>query len=369
MSFGRYRLAVFLGAAGLCLLAVVALGIWRDDILEALLNPKIPYAVYRPPIAPNYSDANAWARLPGPVLPGDPPSDVFFIHPTTFDGGHEWNGPITDRTADHRLTADMIPNYAAPFATVGRVFIPRYRQASLYTSLTLFDDALEARAFAYVDIDHAFVSFLDRIGPDRPFLIVGVEQGGFLADRLLRDRVAANPGLERRMIAAYLIDTVTLAADHAAGSVLPACESTAQSGCVVAWISARPLDITRLSKIMNRSVVWGPEDRLVGLSGHEPLCVNPLLGAHSEVEAPVRLNRGAANASGLEWGAQPGFMARQVSARCHGGILEVSRPRSAELRPSGDWARRRRTPSFNLFWADLQADSLARLNAWRGSRL
>lgn len=224
---------------------------------------------------------------------------------------------------------------------------------------------LEARAFAFGDIDRAFGAFIDRIGPDRPFLIVGVEQGGFLADRLLRDRIAGNPALRRRLVAAYLIDAVTLAADHVAGSALPACESLAQSACVIAWISARPLDIAQVSHILHRSVVWTHEDRLMGLGGREPLCVNPVLGAHSEAEAPARLNRGAANASGLEWGAQPGFMARQVSARCHGGILEVSRPRSAELRPSGDWARRRRAPPFNLFWADLQADSRARMNAWR----
>jgi hypothetical protein len=365
MSLSRVRLIAALFAGGFCLLAILGLVIWRDDILEALLNPKIPYAVYTPPTAPNYRDAKAWARLPGAVLPGDPPSDVFFIHPTTFDGGHEWNGPVNDRAADHRLSADMIPNYAAPFAAVGRVFIPHYRQASLYTSLTLFDDALEARAFAYGDVEKAFGSFLDRIGPNRPFLIVGVEQGGFLADRLLRDRVENNPALRKRLVAAYLIDAVTLAADHAAGSVVPACEAPAQSGCIVAWISARPLDLPRHSQIRNRSVVWAPDNRLVGLNGREPLCVNPLLGADSEAEAPARLNQGAASASGLEWGAQPGFMARQVSARCHAGILEVSRPRSAELRPSGDWARRRRAAPFNLFWADLQADSLARMNAWR----
>lgn len=142
MYLGHYRLALGLAAGAFCLLVIAALGIWRDDILEAFLNPKIPYAVYRTPIAPNYQDAQAWARLPGDVLPGDPPSDVFFIHPTTFDGGRQWNGPITDQAAEYRLTADMIPNYAAPFAAVGRVFVPRYRQASLYASLSLFDDAL-----------------------------------------------------------------------------------------------------------------------------------------------------------------------------------------------------------------------------------
>jgi hypothetical protein len=166
------------------------------------------------------------------------------------------------------------------------------------------------------------------------------------------------------MVAAYLIDAVTPAADHSAGSALPACQSRAQTGCVVAWISAPRFDFVRAQKIISRSVVWSADGRLVGLAGREPLCVNPLLGAQSEADAAPRLNLGAANATGLEWGARPGFMARQVGARCQAGILRVTRPRSALLRPSGDWADRRRAPAYNLFWADIEADAQSRAGAW-----
>jgi len=359
-----YRLVVGFLVGVLVLIAAAGLIIWRDDILQALLDPKIPFAVYRPPPVPDYANARSWAGLPGSLATGDPPADVFFIHPTTFDGGKDWNGPISDPSAERRLVQTMLPNYAAPFAGAGRVFAPRYRQASLYTSLTLFDDALEARTFAYGDIDKAFSAFLLRVGPDRPFMIVGAEQGGLLAARLLQDRLAGDPLLRGRLIAVYLIETVTPAADHAAGSPVPACVVREQSGCVAAWISAPRLDFDRASRIMSRSVVWSPDGRLVGLAGREPLCFNPILGAASDAEAPARLNLGAANASGLEWGARPGFMARQVSAQCVAGILRVSRSRSATLRPSGDWASRFRAAPYNLFWADLEADSKTRARVW-----
>jgi hypothetical protein len=361
-----YWLALFLVALGV--IAAVGAFVWRDDILEALLDPKLPYAVYQPPAAPDYRQASAWARLPGPPGPGDPPVDAFFIHSTTFDGGRDWNGPIDDRGAARRLSRTVLPNYAAPFAQGARIFAPRYRQASLYTSLTLFDDAREARAFAFRDVEAAFRSFLLRIGPDRPFILVGVEQGGELGARLLSQDVGPNPGLRARLVAAYLIDTVTPADEHAAGSAVPACERRDQTGCVVAWISAPPLDFVRSHRIMSRSVVWSPDGRLVGLNGRVPLCVNPLLGAASDEEAPPRLNLGAANATGLEWGARPGFMARQVGARCEGGILRVSRPRSASLRRSGGWADRLRAPGYNLFWADLEADAASRASAWLQAR-
>jgi hypothetical protein len=359
-----YRLIVALLAGVVALIVATGLIIWRDDILQAFLDPKIPFAVYRPPPAPDYGDTRSWARRPGPLEPGDPPADVFFIHPTTFDGGKDWNGPIGDLAAERRLIQTMLPNYAAPFAAAGRVFAPRYRQASLYTSLTLFDDALEARAFAYGDVDKAFSEFVARIGPERPFIIVGVGQGGLLAARLAQDRLGGDPRLRRRLIAAYLIETVTPAADHAAGSLIPACVTREQSGCLAAWISAPRLDFERASRIMTRSVVWSRDGRLVGLAGREPICFNPLLGAASDAEAPARLNLGAANASGLEWGARPGFMARQISAQCVAGILRLSRPRSAALRPSGDWAGPFRAAPYNLFWADLEADSKARTRNW-----
>lgn len=357
-----------LGLLALAVLAVAATLIWRDDILGALLDPKIPFAVYRRPPAPDYAKASAWAHLPAKSLDGSgPPADVFFIHPTTFDGGRDWNGPIADRRSAALLSRVMLPNYAAPFAADARVFAPRYRQASLYTSLSLFDDAIEAREFAYRDVAAAFQYFLSYFNSQRPFIVVGVEQGGVLAARLLAERIAVDPALRSRLVGAYLIDTVVPADDYAPSSPFPACRARDQAGCVVAWMSVRRGDFVLAQRLLDRALVWDAKGALVVLSGRPALCVNPLLGTVSDAEAPARLNLGAANASGLEWGAKPGFMVRQVAAQCVGGVLRVSRPRSASLRPSGDWAERRRAPPFNLFWADLEADSRARISALIGA--
>ncbi|HLZ84811.1 MAG TPA: DUF3089 domain-containing protein [Caulobacteraceae bacterium] len=345
-------------------LAVIALLVWRNDILQSLLNPELPYAVYKPPPPPDYETPLAWSLLPGPVKPGDPPVDVFFVHPTTFDGGRDWNGPIDARPAARLLDRVMLPNYAGPFAAGGRVFAPRYRQASLYSALTLFDDAIEAREFPYGDVRAAFQAFERRIGPDRPFIVVGAEQGGTLAARLLRDEIGPDSDLRRRLVAAYLIEAVTPADEYEPGSATPACEGRSQTGCVLAWISAPWLDFGRSQRIMNRSLIWNDKGRLAGLNGRLPLCVNPLLGEATDAAAPPRLNRGAANATGLEWGARPGFMARQVGAQCLDGILRVTRPRSALLRPYGGWADRLRVAPYNLFWADLEADAQSRAAAW-----
>jgi hypothetical protein len=103
----------------------------------------------------------------------------------------------------------------------------------------------------------------------------------------------------------------------------------------------------------------------VNLEGRTPLCFNPIWGAVTDKPAPARLHLGAANATGLEWGARPAFLARKIRARCERGILRISRPKSSSLRPSGSWADRPKVPGYYLFYADLEADARARLAAWR----
>jgi hypothetical protein len=352
-----------------------AVYLWRDDVIKALLDPKAPFGKDHQPPAPNYALRSSWALAP--ELNGAPnaapaPVDVFFIHPTSYpvsftsyNGGRHWNAPINDHGAGVVLTRVMLPNYAAPFDAVGDLYAPRYRQASLYTKSTLWDDALEARQFAYGDVEAAFAYYIAHLNHGRPFILAGAEQGGELGARLLSEVIAPDPALRGRLVGAYLIDTIVPADAYGPKALVPACQRRSQAGCLVAWAAVQQGDFTGVRRLLSRAMVWNAEDQLEPLGERRPLCVNPLLGAANETVAPARLNLGAAAATGLEWGVRPGFMVRQVSAQCQDGVLRVSRPRSASLRPSGDWIERVREPAFNLFWADLEADSEARWAAWQ----
>ena len=81
---------------------------------------------------------------------------------------------------------------------------------------------------------------------------------------------------------------------------------------------------------------------------------------------PARLNIGAVNAAGLEWGVRPGFQNSQVSAQCVDGVLKISRPKSPSLRQRGGWLEAQRVRSANLFYADVEADAVARVGALLG---
>ena len=354
-----------LTALGALIFVGLATAVFWDDVMRTALDPKAPFQTYRPPPPPDYAKRNAWHLMPTtPAAPtaDQPMADVFFVGPTTFDGGKDWNAPIDDAKANQTFRTVMAPNYAGPFVRVGRIFAPKYRQASLYTLLTLREDAREARKFAYGDVARAFRYYLEHDNGGRPFVIVGVEQGGTLAARLLADEVAPNDALRQRMAAAYLIATV-VPADR---PPLDPCVQRGQTGCLAAWATAPDSDIDRAQQVLDRALVWTSGGDLENLQGRPAICFNPLLGAVSADLAPARLHQGAANATGLEWGARPAFLARQVSAQCRGGILHVSQPKSASLRRSGSWADLRKVPGYNLFYLDIETDALARVSALTG---
>jgi hypothetical protein len=338
-------------------LAAAVYAFW-GDLVSTALDPKVPFQTYKPPPAPDYAHASAWYLRPGPD--NKLPADVFFIAPTTYDGGRNWNARIDARKANRQFQQVMAPNYVGPFVSVGRIFAPRYRQASLYSLTTLREDAREARQFAYVDVREAFRNYVARDNGGRPFLIVGVEQGGTLALRLLAEEIAPDPDLRSRLVAAYLQDTVA----PADTPPIQPCVERRETGCLAAWVRVFEGDFDAGQRLLDRALVWNAHGELINLAPRPALCFNPVLGAVTEQPAPARLHLGAANATGLEWGARPAFMARQVSARCEGGVLHVSRPKSASLKRRGDWADRRKAPGFNLFYADIEADAKQRLAAW-----
>lgn len=362
MSRPKLTARQWIGWIGFALvfLFAAAVAVWRGDILRAGLDPQSPFQTYQPPAAPDYSRPGAWA-MSEVRAPDSGPAAVFFVHSTTFDGGRDWNGPIGDPKADAYLRRVVLPNYAGPFARLGAVSAPRYRQGSLYTRLTLRDDAREARAFAYRDIAAAFDAWIAR-HPEGPIVLAGVEQGGELVERLLRERVTGDAALRDRLVTAYLMDVVTRA-DRPA-PLIPACERRDQTGCVVGFSPVGEGNDGAARRRLRRALVWDERGQLVELGDDEALCVNPVTGSTGTAPVAARLNRGATNATGLEWGAHPALLAREVATQCREGLLRHTEPERESFRQTGSWADRRKSRPYNLFYGDIEVDAQARLAAW-----
>ncbi len=357
----RWRLLSIAAALALTALLSILVITHRNNLFVLLNDPGTPFQIWQPPPAPDYAEADAWALAPD--LSDDDVAAVFFIHPTTYSGGGDWNAPIDKPLSRNTVDRIMLPNHAGPFIAAGPVFAPRYRQASLYTLLTNRDDARRARTFAYRDVARAFDAFLERIGDERAFVLAGTGQGGLHAIGLLRDRVARDPAVQNRMIAAYIIEYPVPADlyDNALSPLTP-CRAAGDFRCVISWASARASDTRRIRHLTEHLMVWGPGD-MRPVSGRRLTCMNPLLWNLSEDFAPARLNRGAVAAEGLESGVMPSPAPGQTSAQCQDGVLLIEDAASRRFRPPLALVQRYRVQPYNLFYEDIRANLAVRTQA------
>lgn len=361
MKTPRLTARQWIGYTGLALVAVFAAALieWRGDLVMAGLDPEVPFQTYSPPPAPDYARPEAWVMREARV-PEAGTAAIFFVSPTAYDGGRHWNAPIGDPKSRAFLRRVAVPNYVGPFARAGAISVPDYRQAGVYSRLTLREDAREARAFAYRDVAAAFDDWIAR-HPDGPIVLAGVEQGADLIDRLLRDRIARDPAVAARVVVVYLIDAL-VARDRLAPG-FPPCATAASAHCVVGWSALTTDKEGAKWRRLRRALVWDDEGRFVELNDRPALCVNPVSGAADTRQTDARSHRGATNATGLEWGARPALVARELTAQCRDGVLIHSQPKLESFRKAGSWADRRKVLPYNLFYGDLEADVKTRLAA------
>ena len=345
----------------------------EDDLNLDLIDPKIPFQIYRPPEAPDYRRAEGWYL--NPALSNfykDPRKvDVFFVHGTSFDGkGGAWLGPINDRNSNTEIIERQLPNYAGTFAVIGDIYAPKYRQASLYTQFSRHDDSLAARTFAYYDIEQAFEAFLKAHGSRQGFIIVGIDQGGLLAWRLILQRIITDPDLRNQWVAAYLIDTIIPESQFSTNSPIKLCKAPNAFGCVITYnaLSARHID--RAIGMVHRGMSWSRQKgsdslNLSPVQTNAIACVNPITGSVDKPNAKMDQSAGMANATGLEWPTQPALLSRKISAQCIGGFLIYDGPDSVSFADPKPWRARQKLPAYNLFYGDLQRDVKTRWDSYQ----
>ena len=159
---------------------------------------------------------------------GSDQASVFFVMPTTFDGGSGWNGAIDDARANAYMRRVVLPNYASPFAREAKVSAPLYRQARpLYPP-----DAARRRARGpglrlwRCQAGLRSVAAKPSDGTDR-------DRRGGAGRRNWRPvwsarSCRARPALKARLAAAYLIETL-VSREMFDGRIAP-CDAADQTG-------------------------------------------------------------------------------------------------------------------------------------------
>jgi hypothetical protein len=352
-----------LAVAGGVLVAIIAGALlFQDQWFRLAIHPPGQFAGAPAPERPDYTKAESWALRPAQPPPGawEKPwgVDIFFIHPTSAYAGDDWNAQITEPVSVKRLENRILPNHAGPFLQAGPVYAPRYRQAALYSEADVGGEGDGAFLVAYNDILAAFDQYMAINNRGRGVILAGAGQGGLYVQRLLADRFQADP-LKHRLAAAYIIDAALPADAPGTMFAQPVCKSADATQCVIAWKTI--VDGENEKFFREHSPVWTADWKIAASKGSDFVCVNPLTWTTDEELAPMADHRGGAKANGAD-DLMPKIIPQAVSARCRNGVLDVERASSPQLKPSGEWGGRYKTPEFNVFYADIINNVTQRAN-------
>ncbi len=353
---------ILISVSVLVVLIVVIGYSMREAIFLALVSSQIsPPHDFDPalaPTAPDYSQQESWAALPDKANPStdrpddvasqDNPSnvDVFFVHPTSYAKKDNWNQPLSDTDANWVVDNRILRHQASVFNTCCEIYAPRYRQATIFSFIDQADNGNQALDLAYQDVVLAFDSFLARRDNERPFILAGHSQGTKHASRLLREKIADTPLLEK-MVAAYLVG-FSIETDQT-GDV-PRCSQPTQSGCVNAWNSVEG----------DGTGIFPEADELI--------CTNPLTWLENDDYAGHDLNEGSIGYPG--WGPVEGEDITQMivepgvaDAQCIDGLLSVRELRTDSL-PSRMQGNSMHVYDYSLFHMNIRKNVSARITAY-----
>lgn len=189
------------------------------------------------PPPPDYSSPKSWAVLPKDPLPFA--VDVFFVHPTTFNGDENWNQSLEGEAADRKVQGVM-SGQAGVFSTSACLYAPYYRQANLAVLHTP-EDSPERKSLdtAYSDVEAAFDTYMATWNRGRPFILAGHSQGSQHLMRLMERRLS-DPETGKLLVAAYIIGWSVTRDDLARHPHLKMAETPDQTGCIVSYNTQGP---------------------------------------------------------------------------------------------------------------------------------
>ena len=163
-----------------------------------------------------------------------PPIDCFYVYPTV--SRQQRDNATLEVDPEERVVAML---QASRFSTECRVFAPIYPQITL-KALASGITGQEA-ATAYAGLLSTWRNYLAHYNNGRGIVFIGHSQGSSLLIPLIAQQVDPNAALRKRLISALLMGgNVTVLKGRTVGGSfkhIPACRSTDELGCVVAYSS------------------------------------------------------------------------------------------------------------------------------------
>lgn len=155
---------------------------------------------------------------------------VFYIHPTTYFNGSDWNVD-TSYFRNNDLIDLCLENQASVFDGLGELYAPHYREMHIHAYTDTINGFL-AFDYAYGDVLNAFNKFISEIG-EKKYIIASHSQGTNHAIKLIHDRIIPDKNINKNLILSYLIGMdlkkTTLN--------IPECDGNTKLYCLECWRS------------------------------------------------------------------------------------------------------------------------------------
>lgn len=166
--------------------------------------------------------------------PRPPRIDCFYVYPTVSPEPSP-NADLTIQPAE----VDTARAQASRFSQYCNLFAPMYRQATL-AALSGRGSA-QAGTIAYQSLLSTWQDYIEHYNHGRGVVLIGHSQGAVLLTLLAASQIDANAGLRHRLVSALLLggNVTVRQGSNEGGSFrnIPACRSSRQTGCVVAYSS------------------------------------------------------------------------------------------------------------------------------------
>ncbi len=356
--------------------ALLLLSTGCRGIIKRALIPNQSFAETETPPAPEYGDDAAWAALPDRVDEADrAPSgesdgqeagsvDVFFVHPTTYHDDAFWNQPLDDAKTNARTDTGTMRAQASAFNAVGRIYAPRYRQATLGAYVAKdWEDTRAALDLAYDDVRRAFEHYLDSWDTGRPLILASHSQGSGHLVRLTHEffsgAAPANVARRARLIAVYAIGgAIPLDEVPETFPEIPLCETPTSVGCFLTYNSVKD-GKTPNAEFERR--MWYPDGwRLIGDA--EILCVNPVTWRADRTVSAQDDHQGGARFADKDLAPEPD--PAWLTAGCRAdGYLDVDLLESRRY-GLGTGGKSYHVVDYALFYLDIRRNAVTRAAAF-----
>jgi len=223
--------------------------------------------------ATDYSKSEHWLSLPAAV---DKDVDVFYLYPTAWISTDHSNPHICaiDEPSMLQQAPLAFERQATAFETVGNIYAPYYRQ----DNNSPIDRLNVIAGIPTLDAVAAFDYYIKHFNNGRPFILAGHSQGATVLSNLLAGYMKENPGVYKRMVAAYVIGHPVTDEYLAANQHLKFAEGPDDTGVIISWNTEAP------------DVPPGTNPVLYGMVG---LAINPITWTRDETLATAAQSLGS----------------------------------------------------------------------------